>query len=127
MSWPKIVYPSGGGTTLTFIYPPRNIPAYSSKAIRDDDYSSYGDHQAVWERTDHFLDFDMPAIKSGTDTTAWQSFLDWAAQGGYFDYYPDASQGTYTTYHLVSTDAKIAYHAAGINELRGLQFRAEIS
>jgi hypothetical protein len=66
-------------------------------------------------------------VRLGADAAAWQAFLDWSATGGHFDYYPDASQGAYTTCHRVSKGNKIAYHAPGLYEISGLRFRQVIA
>jgi hypothetical protein len=123
----KIVYPSGGGATLSFVYPARNLSAYIPDEIRDDDYSSYGDHQAVVERIDHFIEFDMPLIVAGTDLTNWTAFLDWAGLGGNFDFYPNSTGSGYTTCHLVSKGNKITYKSPGYYKLGTLRLREVIS
>jgi hypothetical protein len=128
----KIVYPSvsvqEGGTTLTFVYPARNQDPYIPDEQRDDDFSSYGDHEAVLERIDQFIEFDMPFIAVGDDTTNWQNFLKWAAQGGDFDFYPDLDVDTYVTCHLMSKGNRVAYKNAGMNKLnQRIRFRQVIS
>jgi hypothetical protein len=123
----KIVYPSGGGTTLLFARPPRNVPYYEGEPVRHDDYSSYGDHVSFAERIDHFLSFDMPLINDGTDAANWRAFLDWAAEGANFDYYPDYTSGTYTTYHALGGRKKLEPKAPGLWKLTGLEFRQVIA
>ena len=75
----KIVYPSGGGTTLTFVYPARNVAYYDGEPTRYDARSNSGIHVSTLSRVDHFLKFNMPFIAAGADAAAWQAFLDWAA------------------------------------------------
>ena len=118
----KIVYPTGGGTTLTFVYPARNVTLYDAEEISETDYSSYGDDQTVLERVDHFLSFDMPFVQAGSDATAWQAFLDWSAGGGHFDFYPDGTAITYTTYHRTSKGNKLTWKSVGMYQLTGLRF-----
>lgn len=100
---PKIIYPSGGGTTLTFVYPPRNVPFNPLGATRHDNFSSSGVKEAIHERADTFFEFDMENVLAGTDITNWQTFMQYALQGGTFDYYPDATLGSLTTYFLEDT------------------------
>ncbi len=120
--YPKIVYPSGGGTTLYFQYPPRNVPAYSSKATRYDARSGYGTHWVALSRVDHYLAFDMPFIQAGADASNWQQFLDWAAGGANFDYYPDAGSGGSTSYFVEDDgDRALAYRSPGMYKLDGFK------
>lgn len=127
----KIVYPSAsvqeGGTSFTFKYAARNQSAYIPDEVREDDYSSYGDHQSVTERVDQFVEFDMPWIANGTDLTNWTNFLSWAALGGNFDFYPDKDSGTYIVCHLVSKGNKITYRSPGFYTLGTLRLRQVIS
>jgi hypothetical protein len=126
----KIVYPSAsvqaGGTVLNFVYSGCNVSAYIPEEVREDDYSDYGDHQSVLERIDLFLEFDVPWIRAGQDLTNWTNFLNWAAQGGNFDFYPDKDSSICTVYHLVSKGNKIVYRSAGFYKLGTLRLRQVI-
>jgi len=101
MSYPKIVYPSGGATTVQFTEPARFFTG-SRKATRHDNTASSGVQERIWERTDTFLLFTMeyvkaPLVSSGafgsyalnSDILNWDSFMIYALQGGAFDFYPD--------------------------------------
>lgn len=127
MAYPKIVYPSGGGTTLTFQVPPRFVPSWAKAAIRTDSISTAGVKQVILQRIEDFLEFTMEWIAAGSDRDAWKSFLDYALQGGNFDYYPDASQGGHTTYTLENQDLKIEYKSAGRDQIQGIRFRLYVS
>lgn len=91
MAFPKIVWPSGGANTLTFVYPPRNVPYVHYTAVRHDTFSTAGVKQSILERIDTFVNFDMLHVINGADATAWASFmLNSGLLGQAFDYYPDA-------------------------------------
>jgi hypothetical protein len=134
MSWPKIVYPTsseagaGGQTSLTFKWPPYNVSPYITQPVGAEDYASHGAHVAMTERVDHWQKMDMPWIALGSDLTAWQAFLDWAALGGDFDYYPDASQSAYTTFHWPRPLQEIRKKQGmvGLFELMGIAWRQSI-
>lgn len=94
-SLPKIVYPSGVGTTLQFIFYPR-FQTGGYKSYRHDNRASSGVQERIWESTDTLVMFTMEYVKGnfsgnsvGTDVTNWDSFVRYALQGGAFDYYPD--------------------------------------
>lgn len=93
-SLPKIVYPSGGGTTLQFVFPPRSQTQYY-QTTRHDNLSSAGVKEAIFERTDTFQKFTMEYVRGnilsgpGEDIQNWAGFMAYALQGGSFDYYPD--------------------------------------
>ena len=116
MSFPKIVYtPSGGAEqTLSFVFPPRELPGYQKTAVRHDNVSTAGVRESVLERTDEFLEFAMEFIRAGTDLANWQAFLDFALTGAAFAYYPDASQTSFTNYLLEDTEVKLEYKAPGV-------------
>ena len=108
MTLPKIIYPSGGGTTLVFAFEPIRQPAFSEKAIRHDTVSSSGKRQSILERTEEFLELELTLVPEGTNPAngevgAWQAW--WAAvkDGTPFDYYPDKDLGGFTTYILEDT------------------------
>lgn len=114
MSYPQIVYPSGNGTaTLNFMTMPRNLPAYSSQAVRHDNVASSGVRESVLERIDNFLDLDLEWVGVGADIANWAAFMAYALQGGSFAYYPDASLSTFTNYWLEDTNWTAAWKEAG--------------
>jgi hypothetical protein len=114
MSNPKIVYDAGAGpVTLTFKRPPRKVPAYEYNAVRHDNISSAGVREAVLERVDTFLEFEMERVAVGADVQAWNQFMEFALGGGQFGYYPDASQPAFTNYWLEDTNWTAAYRSPG--------------
>lgn len=123
----KIVYPSGGGTTLTFVYPARNVAYYDGEPTRYDARSNSGIHVSTLSRVDHFLKFNMPFIAAGADAAAWQAFLDWAAAGAAFDFYPDHTSGSYTTYWQQPGRRTLAYRSPGMYKLDGYEAVQQIT
>ncbi|PYV31442.1 MAG: hypothetical protein DMG22_16905 [Acidobacteria bacterium] len=114
MSFPKIVYnPGTGATTLTFLRPPRKLPAYFGVARRHDNVASSGVRETVLERIDNFLEFEMEWVGIGADVQAWASFMAYALEGGSFQYYPDASLASFTNYWLEDTTWNSAYKSPG--------------
>jgi hypothetical protein len=115
-------------SVLPFVYPARNQDPYIPDEKGETDYSSYGDDQTVLERIDHFIEFDMPLITLGADTANWEAFLEYAATGGHFDYYPDLASSSYTTCHLMSKGNRVAHKYPGMNKLnQTIRFRKVIS
>src|SRR5271157_5213958 len=114
MANPQIIYDAGNGpTVLTFVRPPRKLPAYEYNALRHDNISSAGVREAVLERIDAFLEFEMEWVAIGADVQAWNQFMQFALGGGQFGYYPDASQQVCTNYWLEDTDWNAAYKSPG--------------
>lgn len=111
---PKIVYPSGGGSTLLFLRQPRQVDFDNRTAVRDDNIASSGVQETIYQRTDIFLTFTMEYVNSSTDVTSWQTFIESAEQGLPFDYYPDSSSGTFVTYFLVGTNWTAKYKQLGM-------------
>jgi hypothetical protein len=127
MSNPKIIYdPGTGPTTLTFLHPPRKAPAYEYNAVRHDNISSAGVREAVLERIDTFLEFEMEWVAIGADVRAWNQFMQFALGGGQFGYYPDASQPAFTNYWLEDTDWTAAYKSPGQYTFK-LKFRQVVT
>jgi hypothetical protein len=127
MSYPQIVYdPGTGPVTLTFLRPPRKVPAYEYNAIRHDNISSAGVREAVLERLETFLALEMEWVGIGPDVQAWNQFMEFALGGGQFGYYPDASQAAFTNYWLEGTNWAAAYKAPGQYAFR-LKFRQVVS
>lgn len=90
----------GPVTTLQFRFPPVKQPYRDYAAVRHTNIASSGVQENVWERTDAFLDVDMEWVVGAADVAAWDTFIQQALQGAFFQYYPDASVGSYTLYYL---------------------------
>src|SRR5690242_2483857 len=101
------------------------VPNYDVEVTRNDNIASSGKAEHIYERTDTFLEFDMQTVVDA-DAAAWQAFLNWANQGNVFDYYPDASLGTFTTYTIENKNLKLAWRSPGIWQLPGLKFRTVV-
>jgi hypothetical protein len=129
----KIIYPSSVlsptyPVTLTFQFPARKQTFWDVNFVRHDNVASSGVRETVYERRDAFLEFDMPYIASGYDAAGWQDFLESAGQGIPFDFYPDSSDsGTFTTYTLENTSAKLDWVSPGLWQLPGLKFRERVA
>ncbi len=112
MAYPKIIYDAGTGpVTLSFQYPPRRVPAYFYEAVRHDNVSSAGVRESITERLDQFLTLDMDWVLSGSDVSAWASFMQYALAGGLFSYYSDSSQIAFTNYWLEDTNWNAGWKA----------------
>ena len=119
MSYPKIVYTPIGQSqqTLSFALPPTRQPAAWKAAVRHDNVATSGVRESVLERVDQFLEINMDWIRSGTDLTGWQAFLDHALTGATFDYYADASVATSVTCVLEDSEARLEFKAPGLYSL----------
>jgi hypothetical protein len=113
MAAPKIVYPTGGANTLSFGQYPRLVPAYYQVAARTDSISTAGVKQSILQRIHNFLDFTMEYVALGTDVTNWAGFFATALAGTAFDYYPDSSLASFTTYTLEDVEWKAAWKSLG--------------
>jgi hypothetical protein len=114
MSNPSIVYAVLGGTaTLSFLRPPRRVPAYSQVAVRHDNVASSGVRESIVERLDSYLDLELEWVGIGSDVQAWAQFMAYALQGGAFAYYPDSSQAAFTNYWLEDTNWIATYKGPG--------------
>ncbi len=127
MAYPKITYTVGGAVnTLPFTYPPTGVAAYNAVATRHDNLSSSGVRESILERIDNFLEITMAAVLSGTDVQNWNTFMQYALQGGQFSYYPDSSQSSFTNYWLEGTTWQAAYRAPGLYKFK-LKFRQVVT
>jgi hypothetical protein len=127
MSNPKIVYdPGTGPTTLAFQRSPRRVPAYFARTERKDNVSSAGVHETIFLRTDNFLEFEMEWVAIGSDVQAWNTFMQYALQGGQFSYYPDSSLTSFTNYWLEDAVWKPDYKAPGQYTFK-LKFRQVVT
>lgn len=121
MAYPKVIWPSGGANTLTFVYPPVEFPIYHMSAVRHDNFAAGGARESVVECVQNFIDLNMQYVVSGGDATAWGNFLTQCAiPGFYFDYYPDSSLTPFTTYRQDGASAKIAYKHPGMFTYKAL-------
>lgn len=123
---PKIIYPTGGGTTLTFVYPPRLVPNPPLQAIKHTNLASSGVQETIYERTDEFFQFTMEYVKIGSDLSAWDAFVRSALQGTAFDYYPDSTLSSHTTYFLEDTNWTAAFKQLGIYTFQ-MKFRKRVA
>jgi len=128
MANPKIVYTPAGGSeqTLSFVFPPRQQPAYFKLAVRHDNVSAAGLRESVLERVDQFLELTVDSIQAGTDLANWLLFLDHALTGAVFAYYPDASLPVFENYVLEDTEARVEYKSPGLYSL-ALKLRRQSS
>jgi len=126
LALPKIVYPSGGGSTLNFVYPPRKVPYRAYETTRHDNVASSGVRETVFERTDTFFEFEMEYVKLASDVSNWDSFIQSALQGTPFDYYPDGTVGSFTTYTLEDTTWNAAYKQLGMYAF-AMKFRQRVA
>lgn len=109
---PKIVY-GGGPTTLTFDFPPRNIPYDVRQTVRHDNVASSGVRESIFEVTNIFLTVFVEYAKV-SNIAAWDSFIQWAEQGNTFKYYPDNTVNSFTTYLLEDTNWTAAFKSLGM-------------
>lgn len=102
MAYPKIIWPSGGSpaTTIAFSWQPLQWTPVHKEGVRHDSIASAGDQQSVLERIEELQVLRMHFIGAAALTNSWGPFFDSALAGEPFDYYPDASIGTYITYLL---------------------------
>lgn len=100
--YPKITYPaSAPTTTVTFTLPPIGkpgpYPVMDQEGVGAASLSLSGQKQVMWFRTDQFLHLIMEDVP-WADAAMWQSFIQYALQGGTFLYYPDATGSAYDEY-----------------------------
>lgn len=92
MSLPSITYtPTGGGpVTFNFQDGPKDFIAYDS-ARRNDNVSTSGLRESVYEATDLMIAFTMPAIlmASGGAYASWKNFYAACLQGIPFQFTPN--------------------------------------
>jgi hypothetical protein len=122
MLLPKIVFNNGSGlTTLNFTYPPVEKPGVQDgtsderEANRVDSITMTGRKQVFYVRTDIFRVLTMKNVPMA-DLTAWSQFIDIALTGTPFDYYPDKTLGTFTTYTLEDTNWQPKYSVRNLSQ-----------
>jgi hypothetical protein len=99
---PQIIFdPGTGPITLTFTYPPVQKPYLDERhAVRHDSMSSSGIRQSTTERVDIVKVLNMESLP-WVDLPAWGAFIDYAIQGGSFQFYPDATLPNFQTWELM--------------------------
>lgn len=103
------------GQVLLPTYPATSKPqANDLTVIRHDSISGDGHRQVVYERTEEYLTLNFEFVPWG-DMVAWTRFMRYAIKGGSFDYYPDQSSGTHTTWVLEDTNFKPTFNARGLS------------
>lgn len=102
---PKIIYdPGTGPVTLTFTWPPVSKPGANKRtATRFDSDTLSGYRQSFTTHVAQYLTLQMDAVPQA-DLGNWATFIDFAIRGPAFDYYPDATSGSFKTYTLNDTD-----------------------
>lgn len=123
----KISWTDSTGTqSFIFKYPGRQIPGYIYKAVRHDNIASSGVVEKIFERVDKFTSVNMEFVASASDLANWKTFIDYAIQGGTFQFYPDSSSATFTNYTLEDKDWNAAYKYPGIYSFK-LTFREVVT
>ena len=114
---PKIIYDPGTGvTTLAFTFPPVQKPLLDDReATRHDSITSSGLRQSALERVDIVKNLMMEFVP-WADMPAWGAFIDYAIQGGTFQYFPDSSLSAFQTWELVDSNFKPSYSVRGISK-----------
>lgn len=98
---PQITWPASAPTnTLSFTYPPVEKPGINdAEAVGGVSFTLSGKRQVMWIRSDSFLRLSMKFVPQA-DLPNWDTFLQYALQGGSFLYYPDATATAYDEYWL---------------------------
>lgn len=95
MAFPKITWNDGAGNvgTVLFQLPPTSKPYVWKRPLRTDVYSTAGVRESSWLRTDELLAIVMNYLTVAgdrDDVADFDAFMDYAMQGGAFNYFPDA-------------------------------------
>ncbi len=108
MAYPKITWNDGAGNigTVLFQLPPTSKPYKSYAATRTDTLSTSGVKQSVWLRTDSLMPLVMEYVQIGDDVEAFDTFMQYALQGGEFNFFPDADIDESDVYTLDDTSWK---------------------
>ena len=121
---PKINYtPTGGGaTTLLFTYPPIQKPNTLEDGSGDerkregvDSITQSGLKQSITFRIDTFRTLNLENVPMA-DLPNWRAFMDYALTGGQFDYYPDQTLGTFSTWTMEELDWPPKYNFYGMSK-----------
>ena len=86
------------------------------EALRHDSITSSGVRQSMTERVDRNLTVTFESIP-WTDLPNWEAFFAYAIQGGPFDYYPDATLGTFQVRQLVDDKVSAKYQSYGLSSI----------
>ena len=82
---PKIVWPSAGGNTLVFAFPPVGVRPFDRAGRRHDTIASSGKRQSLLERTDKFLELDITLVPTEVENYLTRSeqfqHADWVKTG----------------------------------------------
>ena len=119
------------GTPIVFYYlqfqrPPRQVPAYSMEVTRIDNTAWSGVRETIFGRSDQYLPFDMQYVAIGNDVQSWAAFVMSGIQGVPFNYYPDHTVNSYTTYTMEDTNWLPAYKSVGQFDFK-IRFRVRIA
>lgn len=113
---PKIVW---NGNTLTIAYRVDNWESYSKPRQGSEFLQMESGVETAWVVATDYMwsgdfrwipgtDISSPFTQTGWDgSTGWRAFIAWAAAKNTFDFYPDASSGTYITSYAVDADTII--------------------
>jgi hypothetical protein len=118
---------SGGATPPTtwasstlkfgeFTYPTK-VPFDQREFQRHKNVSSSGAAEIIFEHTDEFIEFEIPAVElaalAGADIADWKTFVEYAEQGGLFAFYKDWSVNSFTLCNLWDDNWDAAWRSAG--------------
>ena len=103
--YPKITWPAAAPTnTLAFTFPPTGKPGpygvMDQEAVGSVMISISGKRQVMYLRTDQFFRLTFDSSVPWALMAAWQTFIDYANQGGSFLYYPDSLGTAFDEYWL---------------------------
>lgn len=108
INWiPKIVYPSGGGTTVTYTFPLSDDPRNEeTRAYNNTSVSQSGIVQNVQDRQEETLTLKFRFVSQAlTDSTRT-----WLTSSGFnktaFDFYPHASEAGNNAFYVVDDSFK---------------------
>ena len=111
-----------GADVVTFspTYPPTKKPGPQDgtsdelEVQRVDSITMSGKKQVFFIRTDTFRVLEFTYVPF-PDYVNWAPFMAWAVSGGQFDYYPDATLPSFTTYTLEDTSWKPKFSFIGVS------------
>lgn len=124
----KIQWTDSTGTvhSFNFQYPATSIPFAVKKAIRFDNLADSGVKETVLQRIDRFTMLSMEAVIAGDDISNWDTFTDYALTGAAFQFFPDYTSSSFTTYTLEDMDWQPDYKAPGMYSFK-VKFRQVVS
>ena len=106
INWiPKIIYPSGGGTTITFTIPVADDPLSEEvSAINNTSVSQSGLVQNSQDRQEETITVKFRFISTALTDSVRTWFKNSASTKTTFDYYIHESEAGFNTYYLVDDD-----------------------